>query len=73
MRRDAWKTGDMSVGGNLFIAGHIYIEVNVVITDQNAELRFLPIEKKLFPVPHSCDLGVSHLLLQLEDTVHQSF
>jgi hypothetical protein len=25
----------------------------------------------LLPVPHPCDLGVPHLLLQLEDTVHQ--
>jgi hypothetical protein len=27
----------------------------------------------LLPVPHSCDLCVPHLLLQLEDTVHQRF
>jgi hypothetical protein len=48
MRRDAWKTRDMSVGGNLFIVGRIYIEVDVVIADQNAELRFLPTEKHYF-------------------------
>lgn len=28
--------------------------------------------RDLAPVPHASDSGVSHLLLQLEDTVHQS-
>lgn len=34
---------------------------------------FTNVAKRLLAVPHSGDLGVSHLLLQLEDTEHEGF
>ena len=34
---------------------------------------FLLRSPTLLPVPHSRDLGMSHLLLQLEDSIHQRF
>jgi hypothetical protein len=42
--------------------------------NQNSSSRFLQnVAKRLLAVPHSGDLGVSHLLLQLEDTEHEGF
>lgn len=35
--------------------------------------HFTSLAKRLLAVPHSGDLGVSHLLLELEDTEHEGF
>jgi hypothetical protein len=42
--------------------------------NQNSSSSFSQnVAKRLLAVPHSGDLGVSHLLLQLEDTEHEGF
>jgi hypothetical protein len=50
--------------------------VNVIEKKENqsdSTSSFTNVAKRLLAVPHSGDLGVSHLLLQLEDTEHEGF
>jgi hypothetical protein len=48
--------------------------MNVIEKRENQSSRnFTNVAKRLLAVPHSGDLGVSHLLLQLEDTEHEGF
>jgi hypothetical protein len=50
--------------------------VNVIEKKENQKQHqqfFANVAKRLLAVPHSGDLGVSHLLLQLEDTEHEGF
>lgn len=37
------------------------------------QFRLIVNECNLPPIPHTCDLRVSHLLLKLENPVHESF